>query len=96
MPTGARVSGAQIALRVELQRDRLGDLLRLPLPWALRALRRNDHPITPQRVPAAMGFLHEWIDHDTASRFVACLACRATAPSTASHTYTSAAMPKRP
>jgi len=54
-PAGSRVARAKITLRVV---DRLamgGGLLDLPLPGALGAVRRHQHPFAGERVKAPLG-----------------------------------------
>src|SRR5215472_10580460 len=58
-PAGARVSGAKVALGVVGFSRGLRDLFHLALPRTVCSLRRNQDPLTCQRIRAPMGMLEK-------------------------------------
>ena len=88
---GARVAGAEIAGGIVGERRGDRGVFGLALPWALRAMRRDEHPLAAKRVVAAVrGVAEEVVIMRVVS--ASAVALRSTAPSTASTMYVSAAM----
>ena len=52
--TGARVTRAKVTVRVIGDRDGLNGLFYLPLPWTLSTVRRDEDPLTSERVQPAV------------------------------------------
>ena len=55
----ARIAGAQVAGRIVRGLSFRGRRFHLPLPGALRAMRRYQHPFARERIQAAVGLLFE-------------------------------------
>ena len=61
---GARVAGAEVALRIVIRLAGGLVFLQLPLPGSLRAVRRNQHPFASQWIEAAVRVLVP-IEHES-------------------------------
>jgi hypothetical protein len=53
------VAGTEVARRIVGWTLLVRRLFDLPLPWALRAMRRDQHPFTGQRIESAMWMIGE-------------------------------------
>ena len=61
---GARVARTQVAGGVVIGLCGAASFFHLPLPGALRAVRRNQHPFAGERIEPAMGILRP-VEHET-------------------------------